>query len=171
MVNYQNGKIYKIVSSQTDKVYIGSTTKDKLCQRMAGHRGSYKSYLKDEHNYITSFEIIKHEDAKIILIEAFPCNNSDELHARERYYIENTNNCVNKQVPSSNKKESDKRYYEMNKEQINEKNKEYYENNKEQINTQRNEKLFCVCGGQYTRRNKAQHEKSKKHSLYINKNT
>lgn len=28
MVNYGNGKIYKIVSNQTENVYIGSTTKN-----------------------------------------------------------------------------------------------------------------------------------------------
>lgn len=38
MVNYKDGKIYKIVSSQTAKIYIGSTTKKYLSQRMDDHR-------------------------------------------------------------------------------------------------------------------------------------
>ena len=105
MVNYNNSKIYKIVSSQTDKVYIGSTTKDRLCQRMTGHRASYKSYLNKKYHYVSSFEIVKYDDAEIILIEAFPCKNKDELHKRERYWIENTKDCINKLIPTRAKKE------------------------------------------------------------------
>ena len=45
---------------------------------------------------MTSFEIVKFEDVKIILIENFPCKTKYELLAREQYYIDN-NICVNKQ--------------------------------------------------------------------------
>ena len=41
MVNYSNGKIYKIVSNNTDKIYIGSTTV-KLAVRKARHIQSIK---------------------------------------------------------------------------------------------------------------------------------
>ena len=41
MVNYQNGKIYKIISSCTDKINIGSTTV-KLSVRLARHRKGIK---------------------------------------------------------------------------------------------------------------------------------
>ena len=100
MVNYQNSKIYKIVSSQTDKVYIGSTTKTYLSQRMAEHRANYKKYSNEKFYYLTSFEIVKYDDAEIILIEAFSCETKDELHARERYWIEYTIKCVNKYLPT-----------------------------------------------------------------------
>jgi predicted GIY-YIG superfamily endonuclease len=40
MPNYQNGKIYKICSSLTDKIYIGSTT-NYLVRRMSDHRSKY----------------------------------------------------------------------------------------------------------------------------------
>jgi hypothetical protein len=155
MVNYNNSKIYKIVSPQTDKIYVGSTTKDKLCQRMAQHRAIYKRYLNDkERDYITSFEILKYEDAIIILIEAFPCNTKDELHARERYWIENTANCVNKFIPTRNKKEY---------------NKYYREKNTEQIKKLKNEKISCICGGRYSRCQKKRHEMTTKHINFITK--
>ena len=49
MVNYGNGKIYKIepiCDHDEGEVYIGSTTKDYLSQRMDTHRADYKSWLK-----------------------------------------------------------------------------------------------------------------------------
>jgi hypothetical protein len=42
MVNYGNGKIYKIESHLGDKIYIGSTTKQYLSQRMDKHRSEYR---------------------------------------------------------------------------------------------------------------------------------
>ena len=150
MVNYNNSKIYKIVSSQTDKVYVGSTTKNRLSQRRAKHREDYRRYLNKKYHYITSFDIVKYDDAEIILIEAFPCETKDELHKRERYWIENTNNCVNKYVPTRTQKE-------------------YREKNKEKIKEYRNEKLLCVCGSQYARKHKSHHEKTEKHISFITK--
>ena len=38
MVNYSLGKIYKIVSDLTDKIYIGSTCLEKLCMRLSKHK-------------------------------------------------------------------------------------------------------------------------------------
>ena len=38
---------------------------------------------------------MKFEDRDIILVEVFPCNSKDELHARETYFID-SNICVNK---------------------------------------------------------------------------
>ena len=42
--NYANGKIYQIISHAGDKIYIGSTTKRLLSQRMEKHRSSYKRW-------------------------------------------------------------------------------------------------------------------------------
>jgi len=92
MPNYQNGKIYCIRSHQTDDIYIGSTIK-KLSSRMTHHR----HHFKKKHNYITSYELMKYEDDYIELLEAFPCNNVEELRKKEGEYIRNTN-CVNKQI-------------------------------------------------------------------------
>jgi|LakMenEpi03Aug12_release.lakeMendotaPanAssembly.Ray.scaffolds.fasta_scaffold1036812_2 hypothetical protein len=109
MVNYANAKIYKLVSFQTDKIYIGSTC-EALSLRKAKHKANYKMFVKSQKKYTTSFEILKLGDTDIILLENCPCNSKEELHKRERYFIENTPNCVNKNIPTRKQKE----YYETN---------------------------------------------------------
>jgi hypothetical protein len=44
MPNYKQGKIYKIVAidGPDDEIYIGSTTKKYLSERMSPHRNGYK---------------------------------------------------------------------------------------------------------------------------------
>ena len=94
-MDYKNGKIYKIVSDNANKIYIGSTTQ-KLCKRIGEHRSNYKHFQEGKTNFVTSLEIIKLGNYCIVLIENFPCDNKEQLHARERYYIElNKNICVN----------------------------------------------------------------------------
>jgi hypothetical protein len=113
IMNYQNGKVYKIVSNINGKFYIGSTCMPSLCQRLAKHHSDYKTYLDGKRHYIISFEILEKGNYDIILLELFPCNSKEELHSRERYYIEN-NQCVNKMIPTKTNKE----YRIQNKEKI-----------------------------------------------------
>ncbi len=165
MVNYQNGKIYKLVSFQTDKIYIGSTC-EKLTVRKAKHKANYKLFLNEKQKYITSFEIVKYNDVDIILLEEFPCENKEQLHKRERYYIESVNNCVNKNIPTRTREERT----EVNKDKRKEYMKEYRQENKDK-NTEyvreyrkRNLKYFtCVCGSQLRLFDKARHLKTNKH--------
>lgn len=177
MPNYQLGKIYKIVDNTNENVYVGSTCEPTLARRLASHVVKYKSYVLGSCIFVTSFKIIQNGDYDIVLIENYPCNNKDELHARERYYIETTD-CVNKNIPNRTHKESTQQYYIKNKDKFAEYNKQYQMNNKEQINKQReqyrqenrakiNLKYTCVCGGKYTHANKSQHIKSKKHTKYL----
>ena len=100
MVNYSNGKIYKIVPTNGDDMcYIGSTTKQYLSQRMDFHRNEYKKWQKNKEKSSTTlieiFEKYGLENCKIELIENFPCNSKDELEKREGHYIK-TLNCINK---------------------------------------------------------------------------
>lgn len=83
----------------------------------------------------------------ITLKEKFPCNDNDELHARERFYIDN-NDCVNKNIPGRTAEE-------------------YKNDNKVKISEQKKEKYDCNCGGKYTNQNKARHEKTTKHTNYV----
>ena len=58
MVNYGNGKIYKIepICDHDDgDVYIGSTTKQYLSQRMDTHRTGYKSWRIGKHGKTSSY--------------------------------------------------------------------------------------------------------------------
>ena len=128
MVNtefYKNGKIYQIVDNTNDNIYVGSTCK-KLCQRLAQHRTDYNKYLEGKYHYVSSYEILKNSDYKILLLEEFPCENIEQLRKREGYYIQ-TLKCVNKQIAGRTYKE----YIQDNKEHITERHKKYYEANKE----------------------------------------
>ena len=174
MPNYLNGKLYTIRSHQTDKVYVGSTTQD-LSVRMAGHRADFKRYNKGLHNYVSSFELLKYDDAYIELIELYPCNSKTELGRCEGIHIRKMN-CVNKYIAGrttveyyqDNKehfKEYNEEYRQTNKETLNEYQLEYRQNNREKIN----KKFDCECGGKYTANGKIQHLHTKKHQKYLNK--
>ena len=55
MVNYTNSKVYKIWSTQGDKIYVGSTTKQYWSQRMDKHRTEYKYWKTKQITYMSSF--------------------------------------------------------------------------------------------------------------------
>ena len=119
MVNYNNGKIYKIepiIEHEIEEVYIGSTTKEYLCQRMDTHRSDYKRWKLGKRKHKTSsfllFDKYKISNCEIILLESVNANSKDELLAREKYYIQLLQ-CVNKCTPNvthEEKKEKKKEY-------------------------------------------------------------
>ena len=95
MSRYRHGKIYKIISNKTGLVYIGSTCLT-LPQRISQHERDYKQYLKTgkKYNvYMSSFKVLAGGDAKIMLLENYPCKNRKQLHAREVYYIDKLKLC------------------------------------------------------------------------------
>jgi hypothetical protein len=157
MVNYQLGKIYKIVDLSTDECYIGSTCEPTLARRLAKHIGHLREYEAGKRRYITSFKILENRNYDIQLIEAYPCNNKMELHAREGYYIKNTE-CVNKVVPTRTDAE-----YSLD---TREKRKLYRLNNKEKIRANKSRRYNCMCGGKYTHCNKSNHYRSNKHQQF-----
>ena len=121
MVNYNNGKIYKIENLGGDMCYIGSTTKDYLSKRMVQHRAMYKRWLDiDGASNFTVFNIFEKyglHGCRIVLVELFPCDTKDELLKREAYHI-NAMACVNKCRPIRTKQERidyNKQFYQENK--------------------------------------------------------
>ena len=128
MVNYNEGKIYKIVCNITGLVYIGSTTKKRLCDRLSNHKSHYKRHLEGKSSYITSFKVLENGCYEIILLELYPCNSKDELHSRERFYVESLE-CVNNKTPSSSHSETMQKWYSKNKERVLNKQKKYNETN------------------------------------------
>ena len=164
MVNYQNTKIYKIESHLGPKIYIGSTTKEYLSQRMDSHRSGYKHWKNGNGGNMSSYQLFDDyglENCNILLIESYPCNSKDERASREGYYIKTTH-CVNKIIPGrtpkeyyddnkeklnvqgrinakvfyENHKDQKKEYYEVNKDKIRDKQQQYYEDNKDIIKIQ-----------------------------------
>lgn len=157
MPDYKNSRVYKIVSNQIDLIYVGSTTQA-LSRRMACHRSKYKRWRNNTQNYMTSFEILKHDDAKIILVERVECKDKEELLQIERKYIE-TLNCCNKNLPGRTAVE----WRQDNKEIRNANAKQYYQANETKIK----QRFSCECGGRYTRQHKAEHFKTTKHKAYL----
>ena len=172
MVNYTNSKVYKIWSTQGDKIYVGSTTKQYLSQRMDAHRTEYKRWKDGKCKLITSFQLFDEygiENCFIELIEAKECNSKDELHKLEGKFIRELN-CVNKVVSGRTRKEHYldnkehfKQYYDDNKEHF----KQYYDTNKEKILETRSQIFICECGVNYTFGHKSRHIKSIKHCQFI----
>ena len=195
---YQNAKIYRIVSDQTNMIYIGSTI-DKLNKRLTNHICNYNKYLNGNKMYCSSYEILKYDDYKIELIELYPCDNKNELHEKEQYYLTFYKDiCVNKQKAytgltkieynkeryQNNKdkiQEYKKEYYQLNREKLLERNrkykqdnkdkiKQYYQNNKDKILEKNKEKITCACGSIVRKSDLSRHQKTKKHINYINNN-
>jgi hypothetical protein len=196
MVDYSKSKIYKIepinIEDEGD-IYIGSTTKDTLAQRMTAHRGNYKYWKNNMKSAFTSvynlFEKYGVDNCKIFLLENYPCNSKDELRTREGYFIRSMK-CVNKLIAGRGSKQyyddnkdmlltQHKLYYDTNKNIIINKNKAYYDENKDKIleyykeyckvNKDKLYKHFeCECGGCYNYNRKANHFKTKKHKKYLN---
>jgi hypothetical protein len=176
---YSKGKIYKIVDNTNGNIYVGSTTEPTLARRLAKHRSNYTDYLNQKRNFITSFDIIKNNDYDIILLEDYPCERKDQLHKRERFYIESFE-CLNKVIPTRTKQEYDKMYNslhkekrrqqqklynELNKDKKKEMDKKYYESNKNKIN----EKIICpCCQTEIAKSFLKRHEQTKKHQNYLN---
>ena len=158
MVNYANGKIYKLVSSNTDLIYIGSTTQS-LSKRKHAHINSYKLWQKGKYSYVTSFKVIEKGDIDIVLIEECSCNTKAQLHACERHHIE-INTCVNKNIPTRTDKEYRdthkhiyKDYYKANKTKILERVKKYSNDNKDKIKNYRSQ-YYKLNKNQIAQKNK-----------------
>ena len=160
-MDYKNGKIYRVVCSETNRQYIGSTAST-LVKRLHQH--------KKKGNTCSTKDFI---EPKIFLIEDFPCDRKDQLLSRERFHIESIE-CVNKYVPTRTRKEYrednkeklsklNKEYRENNKESLKIKGKEYREKNKETIMEKKKEKFNCECGGKFTLAHKSRHFKTEKH--------
>ena len=130
------------------------------------------------------------ENYEIQLLEEVKCKTKKELLEREGY----RDICVNKSIAGRTYqqyrndnavkireqreqyykdnmvkiKEKNNQYYKNNVVNIKEVSKQYYKNNMVKIKEYSKDKLNCVCGGRFTRSNKAQHEKTNMHLSFKN---
>ena len=164
MVNYSNGKVYMIcpiVEYEEGEVYIGSTTKHYLSDRLFEHRHMYEMYKigkgRSRYSVFDLFDKYGSYNCNIILIEIVNANSKAELFAREAYHIKNTK-CVNKILPITTREDilnQKKIYREKNKEKI----KAYSDN--------RSVKQSCECGGSFITHHKHTHMKTMMHMTYL----
>ena len=125
--DYSNGKIYKLyVPGLEQFCYIGSTT-NSLTQRMCHHRHQAKNPAQNKTASCQMF--VDDIEPVIELVEAFPCNSKLELETRERYWIEQTPDCINTNKPTRTWKERWNENQERNKAE----HKKWLKNNPEKV--------------------------------------
>jgi hypothetical protein len=119
---YNTAKIYAIKSSHNPKFYIGSTTLP-IKLRFIKHKGAYNKYNNGSSTlYSTAYEILKHTDAYIELIEEVNVINNIELRLKEKeHFLKHRDNIVNKNNPMQTKEEKKKQMDYHNTHRKNEK--------------------------------------------------
>ena len=161
-------RFYKIVSDNTEKVYVGSTRLS-LQARLVWHEHDYGMYLHTNIRNITSIEILKLGNYSIQLLEEKLCGDV-ERDQIESKYIQNTPNVVNKLKRLGEYKRLGATGYakEYSYEKNNTRMKQHYKENKTNILERSKEKFTChQCGGCYDYSHKSSHLKSKKHLMVI----
>jgi len=136
------GQIYKLTSSHTDQIYIGST-KNNLQKRLYNHKSNKKN--------ISPQNIIKYDDCQIILIEEFLYIDRKLLRIREQEIINDLKqtgfNVVNK----------NRAHFVYDKD-------EHRIKNKKNVYLYQNKEYLCEsCARIIKINNKAPHLKTKKH--------
>lgn len=141
MPDYTAAKIYRLVNSADDQVYVGSTC-GTLNRRFAKHK-------KDSRRYPTQ-RVYAHvangggwDSWSIELVEAVPCKSLTELRAHERRYVE-TIGTLNTQLPGNfamyaTALDYCRAYYAQNKAKVNERRQLYRAENSEAINKRKAE--------------------------------
>jgi hypothetical protein len=171
----KTGRIYKIISTQGNECYVGSTF-DKTRGRFSKHKSQYKEWKKGKMAKVQSFVLFEKygvDKCKMILIKEYEVCDRQHLHMYEQLWI-NKLHPINKKQSfgaillkermkkinleyriknKDKKKQIDREYYEENKEEINSYKKIYYQTHKEQI----------------LARNKAKYEENKEQILARNK--
>jgi len=193
MPNYQDSKIYKIVNvndPNDDYVYIGSTTQT-LSRRMTDHRTtSTKNPNRKLYQHIIGNG--GWINFKIILIENFPCENKEQLLARENFWQKQMNSITNglnmvnavfdveankayKLQYRIDNKDKMKQYAEANKDKLDQYRRQYYEANKAKINlrvkqyTEANKDKYKQYLKQYRDNNKEKLKQQKQQHYELNK--
>jgi group I intron endonuclease len=90
---YAQGKIYKLVNDVDYKIYVGSTCLA-LRKRLHYHKTRAKSSpTRQVYAHLSS---VGWENVKIVLIEAHPCSNKDELIRHERCWVDELKPSLNR---------------------------------------------------------------------------
>jgi group I intron endonuclease len=158
------GKIYKIVNSVDNLIYIGST-KTTLSRRMTEHRSRGKKH--QALKLYTHFALHGIENFRIVLIENYEYDTKDQLRAREDYHIQLNNTIKNglngigalRTVEQRRQYDRVRGQTDKRKQTKKQYNKEYQNEYKKIIHT-------CECGKSGLFTNKSKHIKTKQHNQF-----
>ena len=125
----KTGYIYKLVSTDIEikECYVGSTKNERV--RKTQHKSQCNNPNSTKYNiYIYQFirENGGFDNFDMVRIEEFKYDDKKELHARERYWIEQLQAKLNTHIPTRTIQE----WYIDNSEIVIEKKMNYYQNNK-----------------------------------------
>lgn len=153
------GKVYKIIATQGNECYVGSTfntTRD----RFQAHKDGYKKWKKICLKFCSSFKIFDKygiENCRIILIKEYTVVDRAHLEGYEQLWLKklkainerepsariltkqrNRFRCRqfyenNKETINSNRRDEYKQYYELNKDKLNEYNRRRYHENHQKV--------------------------------------
>ena len=180
-MDYSKAKIYKILNTVDDDIYIGATCQP-LSKRMAKHRDCRNGKCKKHYKLYQKMNNLGYDNFYIELIKETPCDNAEQLRAIEGEYIRQRGTLntriegrTKQQYTIDNKEkkaEYDKEYREANKEYRKQQKAEYHEQNKEYYNQRsrenyqkiREQKETCeVCGISYIPWHRKKHLATKRH--------
>jgi len=144
--DYSTGKIYRLVATGTEDVYVGSTCAT-LERRLWHHN---HTVVNPKQKKTTACKLYEGgRTVAIELIEDFPCTTKQELLVRERYWMEASPTAVNRNTPGGlGWKEARERRAEEHQAYMAAFRATDYE---------------CECGAKIKRCEKARHERSAKH--------
>ena len=157
-IKHENTIMYKIVCNDLNikDLYVGSTTN--FCMRKSSHKGRCCNE-KDKKYHYKVYQFIRANGGwgnwSMLEIEKFTCNDSNEAHTRERFWIETLQSTLNCYSPIRTPDE-DKVSQKTN-------NTNYYIANSERLN----EKMKCVCGSSYAFQGKLRHLKRQTHLAFL----
>jgi len=125
--------IYKIISPNTDLVYVGMTNKT-LELRLRQHHTMYKRFLvgKSKTREYTSSKVLEHGDATIELIE------ETEDEEREYHWVRELNACNRRRNLHFDKDTYNHEYHQTNRDTILPQKRAYWAKNTKQIAARRN---------------------------------
>ena len=123
--DFSQGRIYKILNTLTDDVYVGSTCQP-LTKRLYGHKNTIGKPKYENNKFYCKMQELGTDNFYIELIENFPCSTREELRAREGTWIREIAT-LNKLVAGRDSKG----YYDDNADMLKQKSKDYRAEHKE----------------------------------------
>lgn len=185
------GRVYKIITGQSDECYVGSTF-DKLKFRFNGHKNTYRAFKTGRGNNCSVYDLFDRyglDKCKMILIKEYLVIDRAHLTVYETLWIKKFKS-INQLEPCGGllRKHYKKQYNEINKTTIKERCKEYrinnidkikemsrnyYENNKEKLSEKKkiyrenNKEKMSERNKTYYQNNKTEINEKRKESSKI----
>jgi hypothetical protein len=175
MPNYDALHLYELLSYDDDGnvvKYRGRTTM-KPAQRLRNHKSAYNRFLEGKGVYCSSYEVMKHGNVRIEIVETISVAGAWEASRREGEFIRADPACVNKMknysvkerniINAENVKKWKKKHYETHKEQSINYTLNWKKTHKESIAKHNAEKIECECGEIITKGARGAHLKRWRH--------